>query len=138
MKTICEICGKYSENNEKCTNCGASIQNDDEISSYNAPLVWGWAVFRFDTEDLLNKERAINYFREKWSSFEKFTVLSLLDSQLFRFAPGANEIRVIVREDFYLAILSAGNQFQGISAEFIPINFNSAEEANEILRKNME
>ncbi|MFZ6723344.1 hypothetical protein [Undibacterium sp. Ji49W] len=139
MKIICDIFGKYSKSDMTCTNCGSVIVSEDEIPHLALPVRWGWASFRFDMDSLLLKEEAINYLREKWIALEEFTVMHLLNSQVSRFRSDVNEIKVMVREDFFSSISqNVSNKFEGVSAEFEPTYFfDNAEDVNRLLNEEL-
>ena len=119
MKAICEICGQFSENDRRCTNCGVEIANEEEIAILPARTDWGWAVFSLNTSDHSAKEIAINYMRERWAHSEEYTQLSLIESQLSKFCADASGIRLLMREDiFYALFIDFANRFCFITAAF--------------------
>lgn len=134
MKTICDACGKYSENEVRCTNCGTEILADEEIPLQQSLARWGWATFGFAMNDSSSKEDVVHYLREKWVSLEEFTVLHLIDSQISKFESNAISIKVLTREDFLSTIVKdALSKFEGLSVQFEPVDLATAEEANELL-----
>jgi hypothetical protein len=134
VRTICDVCGKYSENEKRCTNCGAEILAEEEIPSQQSLAKWGWATFGLAMSDSSSKENVLHYLREKWISLEEFTVLRLIDSQIFRFESDAVSIKVLTREDFLSTIVKdALSKFEGLSVQFEPVDLETAEEANKLL-----
>lgn len=136
MKIICEICGQFSESEERCTNCGAEIVSEEEIEKMPVRLEWGWAVFSFDAADRISKENAIDYMRGRWKHLEGFTQLSLIDSQLARFSADAIDIKLLVREDFFDSLSKDfSERFSFISGSFERVAVATAAEANALLKK---
>jgi hypothetical protein len=136
MKIICEICGQFSEDEERCTNCGAEIVSEEEIGQLPIRLEWGWAVFSFNAADQISKEKAISYMRERWAHLEEFTQLSLVDSQLGRFFADAIDIKLLVREDFFDSLSrDFSERFNFISGSFERATITTAAEANALIKK---
>jgi hypothetical protein len=134
VKAICDVCGKYSDNEKRCTNCGADIFADEEIPSQQSLGRWGWATFELPMNDSSSKENVLHYLREKWISLEEFTVLRLIDSQISRFESDAVSIKVLTREDFLSTIVKdALSKFEGVSVQFEPVDIATAEDANKLL-----
>jgi hypothetical protein len=134
MKTICEICGQYSDSVERCTNCGSEIAKEEKTPPQHGFNRWGWAIFNLNMEDASVNADAIHYLREKWASLEEFTVLNLLNSQAARFDVHNRKIKVLIREDFLSAIAEEISlKFDGVSVEFEPVEFETSIEANELL-----
>lgn len=134
VKTICDVCGKYSESARCCTNCGSEILDDEEINSQQSLGRWGWAIFKLEINDIATKENALRYLREKWMSLEEFTVLHLIESQISKFESKAASIKVLIREDFLSMIVNdAISMFEGLSVMFEPVDIATAEEANKLL-----
>lgn len=137
MKAICDVCGKYSELENVCTNCGSEILSEVAVASLPLNNAWGWGTFKFDTLDVLSKEEALVYMRGKWSQLENFTQLHLVTSQLSRFEAGLQEITVLVRQDDFLSLQrDLLIKYRDVSTEFEPIGtFKSADDLNDLLRK---
>ena len=134
MKVICEICGQFSENDKRCTYCGAEMVSADEIAALPARIDWGWAVFSLNTVDLSSREEVINYMRERWAHSEEYTQLSLFKSQLPQFRADASEIRLLVREDIFNSLFNDfANRFKFTSAAFDRVEIRTTAEANALI-----
>jgi hypothetical protein len=136
VRIICDICGQYSENERRCTNCGSEILADEEIPFQQSLARWGWATFEFVMIDSSSKGDLLRYLREKWISLEEFTVMRLIDSQISKFESNAVSIKVLAREDFLSTIIKdALARFEGLSVHFEPVDLATAEDANRLLNK---
>lgn len=72
--------------------------------------------------------------RERWEHLEGFTQLSLIDSQLARFFADANDIKLLVREDFFDSLnRDFSEHFGFISGSFERIGVVNVAEANTLL-----
>ncbi|MCH8620257.1 DUF2318 domain-containing protein [Undibacterium sp. TS12] len=140
MKTICDICGKYSEGDKTCSNCGAKIFTDEEINALPTHDNWGWAIFSLEAVNANLRAEAINFMREQWITLEKLTILNLVNSQLSKFRGNVSKIKVIIREDFFLTFWQElSNKFNGLSVEFKPeFLFETADEVNQLLREEQD
>jgi hypothetical protein len=135
MKIICEICGRYSENEKTCSNCGAEILEDTEVAALPLNLTWGWGIFGLDKLEGAAREQALRCLRDQWDSMEKFTLLSLVTSQLAKFDLAENEIKVLIREDDYLRFRKTlETDFGQVSTKFEPLGvFSDASDLNHLL-----
>jgi hypothetical protein len=135
MKTICEICGKSSNNSSQCTNCDSEIIKDENLTE-NTNDQWGWATFNFSVNNPAKKQEIINCLRDEWSSLEKFTIFHLFNSQLSKFHTEEENIKVLAHKDFLSKIIN--NDYlktEGLYVDFEPLTFTitTAEEANKLL-----
>jgi hypothetical protein len=137
VMAICDVCGKSSKNDRVCSNCGADIFSEEEISLLPINSSWGWGRFNVSDLDSSSRAEAIVYLRKEWMQLEEFTILRLITSQLFRFQTAAQEVRIFVREDLFLALSREfAAKFVNVSAEFENRgNFENAEDVNEFLRR---
>ncbi|MFZ6757914.1 hypothetical protein ACO0K9_11955 [Undibacterium sp. Ji50W] len=139
MKKICDICGKYSESDKTCSNCGAKIFMDEEIAALPIRDRWGWAIFSLDALNVDLRVDALNFMRDQWTTLESFTVLHLVNSQLGQFCADATKIKVIIREDFFSSLWQELSiKFDGLTVEFNPeFHFKTTDEINELLSKEL-